>query len=313
MKKAMRNNKSGSSDADEDSYGRADTPLPPPVRPSMPGDPGLRQQAHAEEMARDAAERAASVSNLISKDQVLEKAREDRFVLEMLQKMNKVKYEREVEPLILHFHKLEKLRGISGNRYVWCKCGCHMALVCPERCVTSAFVILGEGNLLVHCEILEPYSLILCNYSPKRHPPPRPTTHMCRADMEKELFEGTGGGGGLLGLASSFIGTKKAVVRRRASNFQNFQFQQEEKSALETLSRGACMCAVKLEYNSHHGILHNTLACDSISHPHIHYFPHTHTPPPTARSSMMPPDGESSGGAVRRPPPPPIAEKYGMG
>lgn len=137
MKKAMRNNKSGSSDADEDSYGRTDGPPSPPARPSVPpGDPRLRDQDHADEIARDAAERASSISNLISKDQVLEKAREDRFVLEMLQKMNKVKYEREVEPLILHFHKLEKLRGISGNRYVWCRCVCHMSLVCRERHVS---------------------------------------------------------------------------------------------------------------------------------------------------------------------------------
>ena len=134
MKKATRNNKSGSSDADEDSYGKSDAPPPPPVRPSvLPGDPRLRELAHADEMTREAAERASSVSNLISKDQVLEKAREDRFVLEMLQKMNKVKYEREVEPLILHFHKLEKLRGLSSNRYVWCRCVCHMSLVCRER------------------------------------------------------------------------------------------------------------------------------------------------------------------------------------
>jgi len=167
MATATRNNKKGG----DDIY--SDVPVPPPARPSVrPADKDLAQQADDEEHARDLEERSKSVSNLISKDQVLEKAREDRFVLEMLQKMNKVKYEREVEPLIVHFHKLEKLRGITGNR----------------------------------------------------------------ADMERELFDDKSGGG-LLGLASSFIGTKKAVVRRRASNFQNFQYQQEEKNALETLSR----------------------------------------------------------------------------
>ena len=191
----------------------------------------------------------------------------------------------------------------------------HVSSLSRETCVLpllSAFSGRGIFTFIVRFwNRTHLYSVITAS---KRHHPLHLTTHTCRADMEKELFEGTGGGGGLLGLASSFIGTKKAVVRRRASNFQNFQFQQEEKSALESLSRGACMCAVKLEYNSHHSILHDILACviQYLTHTYTYFHPPT-PPPPTARSTMMPPDGESqrftnesSGGAPRRPPPPPM-------
>jgi len=207
MNAATRNHKKGG--GDDGLY--TDVPVPPPARPSVrPLDRTLAQMAEDEESARELAVQSKSISNLISKDQVLEKAREDRFVLEMLQKMNKVKYEREVEPLIVHFHKLEKLRGITGNR----------------------------------------------------------------ADMERELFDDKAGGG-LLGLATSFIGTKKAVVRRRASNFQNFQYQQEEKHALETLSRAR---SSMMPSNERSGMAQaNILA----------------RPPPPV---------------VRRPPPPPVAQ-----
>ena len=44
-----------------------------------------------------------------------EKAKEDRFVLEMLYKMNKLKYEKEIQPLVTHFHKLEMLKDKVNN------------------------------------------------------------------------------------------------------------------------------------------------------------------------------------------------------
>ncbi len=139
----------------------ASSDLYPTVDPASAARPMTEAELQAARAEHENANmtRSSSISTMISKDQVLEKAREDRFVLEMLQKMNKAKYEREVEPLIVHFHKLEKLRMVTGNR----------------------------------------------------------------ADMEKELFEEHSGGGGLMNLASTIIGTKKAVVRRRASNFQNFK------------------------------------------------------------------------------------------
>jgi len=85
-------------------------------------------------------------------------AREDRFVLEMLKKINKSKYEKEVQPLILHFHKLEKLKDEHQS---------------------------GDTS-----------------------------------QLKKELLAENSSGGGLLGLASSLIGTKKAVVRnQRQSTF----------------------------------------------------------------------------------------------
>ena len=145
-----------------------DNPPPPPARPTTVGDREAANEMERKEETKRLQSLFVKADSLIPKDQVLEKAREDRFVLEMLEKINKQKYEREVEPLIVHFHKLEKLKAITTNNNV------------------------------------------------------------SKTEMTEELFAGSNSGG-LMGFASSLIGNKKALVRKRASNFKELQLDAAER------------------------------------------------------------------------------------